>query len=36
MDRELAKGSKWPAEGPNYTLGSIRGSAHTMVPPGTD
>ena len=28
------KGSKWPAEGLYYTLGSTGGGAHTRVPPG--
>ena len=36
MDREPPKGSKWPAEGPHYTWGSTKGSAHTRVPPGAD
>ena len=35
-DREPPKGSKWPAEGPHYTWGSTRGSAHTWVSPGED
>ena len=34
--RPFPKGSKWPAEGPHYTLGSTRGGAHTWVLPGAD
>ena len=35
-DRDSPNGLKWPAEGPHYTWGSTRGSAHTRVPPGAD
>ena len=36
LNIEPPKGLKWPVEGPHYTWGSTRGSAHTRVPPGAD
>ena len=31
MDEKTSKGSKWPAEGLHYTLGSTRGGVHTGI-----
>ena len=36
VDKESAKGLKWPAEDLHYTWGSIRSSVHTQIPLGAD